>query len=73
MFPAGHSKNKSVSLHDILQHKFKVLGKTALDKQELIRFVVNLENIIEMSNEDLWDIYDCNFKFTDQPIDEPPR
>ena len=53
MYPAGHAKGNSVQLHNLLQHKFKVLGKLALDKQELIRFVINLENIIEMNNEDL--------------------
>lgn len=70
MFPCGHSKNESVSLHEILQHKFKLLGKLALDRQELIRFVVNLENIAEMSNEELIEIYDCNIKFAESPIDD---
>ena len=41
----------------------------ALDRHELIRFKVSLENIGEMSNEDLDDIYDCNIKFNEDPID----
>ena len=41
----------------------------ALDRQELIRFKVNLENIGEMANEDLDDLYDCNLKFSDESID----
>jgi hypothetical protein len=41
----------------------------SLDKQGLIRFKVNIENIGEMSNEDLDDIYDCNLKFTQETID----
>lgn len=69
MYPGGHARNTTVSLHEVLNHKFKVLGNMALDKQELIRFKVQLENISEMSNEDLDDIYDCNLKFSDEPID----
>lgn len=30
---------------------------------------MNIENIGEMSNEELDDIYDCNLKFIDEPID----
>ena len=45
------------------------MGYLALEKQELIRFITNLKNIGEMSNEDLEDIYDCNIKFADQSID----
>ena len=41
----------------------------ALDRQELIRFKVNIENIGEMANEDLDDLYDCNLKFSDESID----
>lgn len=69
MFPGGHARNDTVALHEVLQHKFKILGNLALDKQELIRFKVHLENIGEMSNEDLQDIYDCHIKFSDEPID----
>ena len=53
-------------------HKFKVLGKLGLEKQELIRFMVNIQNISEMSNEDLQDIYDCNIKFSEESIDDLP-
>ena len=63
MFPGGHAKNESVHLRDILSHKFKTLGLIALDKAELKQFVVKLENIGEMSNEELEDIYDCKIKF----------
>jgi 2-methylcitrate dehydratase len=69
MFPGGHSRDTTVALHEVLQHKFKLLGNMALDKQELIRFKVQLENIGEMTNEDLDDLYDCNLKFSDESID----
>ena len=32
MFPGGHARNESVLLGDILQHKFKLLGKLGLEK-----------------------------------------
>lgn len=41
----------------------------ALAKNDLIRFKVGLENISEMNHEELQDIYDCNIKFTFDPID----
>lgn len=69
MYPAGHARNETAALHDILQHKFKILGKMALDKQELIKLKVQLENIGEMSNEELQELYDCKIKFTEESID----
>ena len=71
MFPGGHSRNESVALRDVLQHKFKLLGKIALEKPDLIKFVVGLENIAEMSNEDLKSIYECNIKYAEHSIDDP--
>jgi 2-methylcitrate dehydratase len=53
MFPGGHARNDTVSLNEVLKHKFKVLGKLALEKNELIRLKIQLDNIAEMSNEDL--------------------
>jgi len=73
MFPAGHTKNTTITLHEVLQHKFKLLGKLALEKQDLVKFVVNMENIIEMHNEDLLEIYECNLKYAEQSIDEMPK
>jgi len=32
MFPGGHARCDNVSLKEVLQHKFKLLGKLALDK-----------------------------------------
>lgn len=73
MFPGGHARCKDISANEVLQHKFKILGKLALEKQENIRFKVQLDNIGEMSNEELQEIYDCNIKFHDEPIDEIPN
>ena len=62
MFPGGHARCENISYTEVLRHKFKVLGKLALDKQEMIRFMINLANIQEMSNEELIDIYDCTLR-----------
>jgi len=70
MFPGGHSRNDTVSLNEILKHKFKVLGKLALEKNEMIRMKIQLDNIGDLTNEELHDIYDCNIKFSDEPIDD---
>jgi 2-methylcitrate dehydratase len=68
-FPGGHAANQTVNLTNILQHKFVRLGQLALQKEELIEFVSNLENIADLNNEQLQNIYDCNIKFSDEPID----
>lgn len=72
MFPGGHARCKEINLNEVLQHKFKILGKIALEKPEYMRFKVQIDNLSEMSNEELQDIYDCNIKFSDESIDELP-
>lgn len=69
MYPSGHSRNETAALHDILQQKFKVLGNMALDKQELIKLKIQLENIGEMPNEEIHELYDCKIKFSEDSID----
>ena len=51
LFPGGHAANETVSLNNILQHKFIRLGQLGLDRDELVNFVLNLENIADLSNE----------------------
>lgn len=60
MFPSGHSRNTDFDLRAVLQHKFKTLGKLALKKPDLINFFVKLENLEEMTNEELQSIYECD-------------
>lgn len=69
LFPGGHSANETVSLTNILQHKFVKLGQLALEKDDLVKFVQNLENIGELSNAELQNIYDCDIKFANESID----
>lgn len=73
LHPGGHARNTTIALHEVLLSKFKVFGALAMEKNELIRFKVDLENIGEMNHEELQDIYDCKIRFTEYPIDEEPR
>jgi len=72
MFPGGHARCKNISVDEVLRHKFKLLGKLGLEKSEMIRFIVELQNIGDLSNDELQDIYDCNIRFSGEPIDELP-
>ena len=45
MYPGGHALNNNVELGTVLQHKFKMLGTLALNQQDLVKFVLKLENI----------------------------
>lgn len=73
LFPGGHSQNETVSLSNIMQHKFIRIGQLALEKDDLVKFVLNLENIRELDNEGLKDVYDCNIKYSDEYIDGKPE
>lgn len=73
LFPGGHAANETVSLTDILQNKFIRLGQLALEKEELVQFVLDLENIGEMSNEQLTSLYECNIKFASESIDDEAK
>lgn len=69
LFPGGHAANETVSLEKIMQHKFTMLGKLALSKEDLVQFILNLENIRELSNQQLHSLYECNIKFAEESID----
>lgn len=69
MFPGGHAANEDVNLHDVLAYKFMKMGKLAMDQEELAHFVKALENIDDMSNEQLKTVYECDLTMAKQPID----
>jgi len=73
LFPGGHSQNQTVSLTNIMQHKFIRLGQQGLEKDELVNFVLNLENIRDLTHEQLLDVYDCNIKYSEEYIDGKPE
>lgn len=73
MYPGGHSANDDVNLHDILQYKFMKMGKLAMDQEELTHFVMALESIDEMDNEQLKSIYECDLAMAKKNIHGSPE
>jgi len=56
MFPAGHARNTTADLNSILETKFALLGKLAVDKPK--RLVKNLLAVGEMNRRELAAIHD---------------
>jgi len=69
MYPSGHARNTSCDLKGILNNKFQILGNLALEQQELEAFLQKLNNIENLSNKELQDIYYCNIKYANKSID----
>ena len=67
MYPGGHARCKDIPEKEVLRHKFKTLGKLALDASELGRFQSTLASLDIMDNEALQEIYDCYIRFSDEP------
>lgn len=70
LYPGGHAANKDVSLSSVLKHKFVKMGSLGLKSDDLTKFIMKLENIGEMTNEQLADIYDCDINFAKKSIDD---
>lgn len=69
MFPAGHSKNTTANLKDILNHKNNLLGKLALNDSELSEKISLLDNIEKASNADLQNLYNCKIHVLKHSVD----
>ena len=61
-FPFGHSQNNTVDTNIMLLNKFSIFGSIGLENHEMIKFIVNLQNIDEMTNDELTQIYSCPLK-----------
>jgi 2-methylcitrate dehydratase len=58
MFPAGHARNTTADLRDILAHKFRLLGRLALpDGGDVDGLVARLESLPTMSAASLLGLY----------------
>ncbi|MCH8978354.1 MAG: MmgE/PrpD family protein [Armatimonadetes bacterium] len=65
MYPAGHARNTTANLTDILQHKWNMLGQIALpDGGDAASLVERLESIAGLSAQDLASFY--NFEVADR-------
>lgn len=69
MYPSGHARNTTADLKGILSYKNQLLGKLALEQEELEKFLGKLNNIENLSNKELQDIYYCNIKYAAKSID----
>lgn len=60
MYPAGHARNTTADLRDILQHKWQMLGEIALGSPDAVSQRVNLlENIETLDSRRITALYDC--------------
>ena len=69
MYPTGHARNNTADLKELLRHKNQLLGRLALEQPELDSFLKRLDNIENLSNKELQDIYYCNIKYANKSID----
>lgn len=61
MFPAGHARNETADLRDILAHKFRMLGSLGVpDGQDVGAVVDRLESLGDLGASDLAGLYDFN-------------
>ena len=59
MYPAGHARNTTANLHDIMEHKFKLLGGLALpDGPDTEPMLAKLNLMPALSAYELAEIYD---------------
>ncbi len=66
MYPAGHARNATADLSDILKHKFKLLGDLGLpDGADVAAFVDRLENLGSLTPFEIASI--CDFEIADRP------
>jgi len=56
MYPAGHARNTTANLKDILAHKFKLLGDLALAQPQPI--IDRFNSLAKLSAADLQNLYD---------------
>jgi 2-methylcitrate dehydratase len=69
LFPAGHARNTEADLYDILNYKFNLLGRLALEEDEMDIFVNQLQNIENLTNKEMRGLYHCHIKYASQSID----
>jgi len=63
MYPAGHARNTSADLNDILNHKARMLGTIAMDESESANVVAKLSALASASTVD--DVYDLRYSTRD--------
>jgi 2-methylcitrate dehydratase len=71
MFPSGHASNSTCNLKSILENKNNTLLAYAInndtDKKQLLD---RLNNIDQLSNKELENIYNCTINYAPNSVDE---
>lgn len=70
MFPSGHSRNTTANLKDILNYKNNLLGRLALNQDNLTKKLNELNSIESLSNEQLRSLYECEIIYKRFSIDD---
>jgi 2-methylcitrate dehydratase len=59
MYPAGHARNTTADLHDILAHKFHLLGRLSLPEGgDVAGLIAKLDRLDQLSSAELATLYD---------------
>ena len=64
-YPAGHARNTTHDLEDILDHKFDMLSKIAFSAKDKDACLAKLTNLQEKSAHDIKTIYDFDIDYKD--------
>ncbi len=70
MFPAGHAKCKGFDMAGILNNKFELMAKLALEPKDAEEAIKKLKGIDRKSNKQLCSLYDFPIKYAERSIDE---
>jgi len=62
-FPGGHAQNKTVDTKIMLLNKFSFFGSLGLENRALVKFIVNLQNIDLMDNNELCQLYNFQIDY----------
>jgi 2-methylcitrate dehydratase len=69
MYPSGHARNRDCDLRGILNFKNQLLGRLALESEDLELFLNRLNSIDQLTNQELRSIYHCNLLYASRSID----
>lgn len=70
MYPSGHARNTTCDLNNILENKFKILGKIAVHNDDtLSKFINKVKNVETMSNNEIKQLYQIELQFEKECID----
>ena len=66
MFPGGHARNTVADLKDILNNKFEILAKLAVENPK--ELVGQFSDLASKSGPEMQNLYDCEIQLR-EPVD----